>query len=51
VKWTLAAAVREGADGVAMVSMYTAPVNQPLGPGVVSREFLVICTFFSLVGY
>jgi hypothetical protein len=25
------------------------PVNQSLGPGVVSREFLVICMSFSLV--
>src|SRR5918992_1219493 len=42
VKWTLAADSREGSDGVAIASMKTAPVNQSLGPGVVSREFLVI---------
>jgi hypothetical protein len=42
VKWTLAAASRDGPDGVATVSMKTAPVNHSSGPGVVSVEFLVI---------
>jgi hypothetical protein len=31
------------------VSMYTAPVNHSLGPGVVSVVFLVICMSFSLL--
>jgi hypothetical protein len=44
VKWTLAAARRDGGEAVATVSMKTAPVNQSAGPGVVAREFLVICT-------
>jgi hypothetical protein len=43
VKWTLAAARRDGGEGAATVSMKTAPVNQSLGPGMVSRELRVIC--------
>src|SRR5438105_3103926 len=43
VKWTLLALTREKPDGVATVSMYTAPVNHSLGPAEVSRLFLVIC--------
>src|SRR3954468_391830 len=43
VKCTLAAATREGSEGVATVSMKTAPVNQSPGPGVVWTSFLVIC--------
>src|SRR5258705_6757737 len=43
VKCTLAAARRDGSEGVATASMYTAPVNQSLGPAAVSMEFLVIC--------
>jgi hypothetical protein len=35
--------MRECSDGAAIVSTYTAPVNQSLGPGFVSRVFLVIC--------
>src|SRR5215217_7765590 len=50
VKWTLAAASREGGDGVATVSMWTAPVNQSLGPGFVSRELRVICMVVLLLG-
>jgi hypothetical protein len=41
-KWTLAALSRDGAEGVATESMYTAPVNQSLGPGTVAIEFLVM---------
>jgi hypothetical protein len=37
--WTLAACTRDGSDGVATVSMWTVPVNQSLGPGLVSIEF------------
>jgi hypothetical protein len=44
VKWTFAAARRDGAAAVAIVSMKTAPVNQSAGPGAVGRELLVICT-------
>src|SRR5437899_2419454 len=43
VKWTALALKRDGPDGLATVSMYTAPVNHSLGPTVVSRLFLVIC--------
>src|SRR4051812_36388778 len=43
VKRTIAAFTRDGGDGVATVSMKTVPVNQSPGPGLVSREFLVIC--------
>jgi hypothetical protein len=43
VKCTLAAATREGSDGVATVSIWTVPVNQSSGPAAVSSEFLVIC--------
>jgi hypothetical protein len=43
VKWTLLAARRDGSDGAATASMKTLPVNQSLGPGVVSAELLVIC--------
>ena len=46
VKWTLLALSRELSDGAATVSMYTAPVNQSLGPRPVSRLFLVICISF-----
>src|SRR4051794_14859672 len=49
VKWTLAAPTREGAVGVAIVSMKTEPVNQSAGPGLVSRLFLVICMLLSLI--
>src|SRR5438445_11313443 len=42
VKWTLLALRRDEPDGVATVSMYTAPVNHSLGPTEVSRLFLVI---------
>lgn len=44
VKWTLAAARRDGAVGVAIVSTKTALVNQSAGPGDVVFVFLVICT-------
>src|SRR6266536_3221778 len=47
VKCTQAAPTREASDGAAMVSTYTAPVNQSFGPVLVSRLFLVICTRFS----
>jgi hypothetical protein len=43
VKWTLLALTREASVGVATASMYTAPVNQSLGPAAVSRVVLVIC--------
>ena len=43
VKCTLLAARRDGFDAVAMVSKYTVPVNQSVGPMVVLREFRVIC--------
>src|SRR4051794_22299887 len=49
VKWTLDAVSREASDGVATGSMYTAPVNQSLGPAVVSRPFLVILMLVLLV--
>src|SRR5271165_3873564 len=44
VKCTLLACMREGPDGAATASMNTAPVNQSLGPGVVSVELVVIST-------
>src|SRR6476646_3589833 len=43
VKWTLLALKREPSDGDATGSMYTAPVNQSLGPALVSIPFLVSC--------
>jgi len=43
VKWTLLALRRDRSEGVATVSMKTAPVNQSLGPAAVSMLFLVIC--------
>jgi hypothetical protein len=43
VKWTQAAATRDGGDGAATGSMKTAPVNQSPAPGVVSSELRVIC--------
>jgi hypothetical protein len=43
VKWTLLALTRDPFSGAATESTKTAPVNQSLGPGVVSRLFLVIC--------
>jgi hypothetical protein len=43
VKCTLAAWTLDGSGFAATASMYTAPVNQSLGPGVVSIEFFVIC--------
>ena len=49
VKCTLAAPVRDWMDGAAIVSRYTAPVNQSLGPGFVSSPFLVICMLLSFV--
>jgi len=42
VKWTALAPIRDLADGVAIGSMKTEPVNQSLGPGLVSRLFLAI---------
>src|SRR5205823_14992080 len=39
VKWTLPALILNGSDGAATASMYTAPVNQSLGPGFVSTPF------------
>src|SRR4051794_30783677 len=50
VKWTLAAAARAGGSGLATVSTNTAPVNQSLGPGVVSSELRVICMSLLLAG-
>jgi hypothetical protein len=47
VKWTLAAASREGELAVAMVSTKTDPVNQSVGPGVVALVFFVICSLCS----
>jgi hypothetical protein len=44
VKCPAAAPIGDPAPGAAIVSMKTAPVNQSLGPGEVSRLFLVICT-------
>src|ERR687885_2398118 len=49
VKWTLDAATREPSEGAAIASMNTEPVNHSLGPGLVSRLFLVICIDLSLV--
>src|SRR5437660_12812786 len=49
VKWTLLALSREGPDGAATESTYTAPVNHSLGPAMVSMLFLVICMFLLLV--
>jgi Icc protein len=43
VKWTLLALIRDPPSGAAIASMYTAPVNQSLGPRPVSLLFLVIC--------
>src|SRR5438445_12326681 len=48
-KWTLLALRREGPDGAATESTYTAPVNHSLGPAMVSMLFLVICMFLLLV--
>jgi hypothetical protein len=48
VKWTLLAAKRDGSEGAATASMKTLPVNQSLGPGAVSIEFLVICISLSV---
>jgi hypothetical protein len=42
VKWTVLALRREGPEGAATASMYTAPVNQSAGPCLVSMLFLVI---------
>src|SRR5256885_8512821 len=50
VKWTLLAFRREASDGAATESMYTAPVNQSLGPGLVSTLFRVICIVAPLLG-
>jgi hypothetical protein len=41
VKCTLAAPIPDPPGGTAMVSMYTALVNQSLRPALVSRLFLV----------
>jgi len=43
VKWTTAAPTGEASLGVAIVSMWTVPVNQSAGPAPVSSVFLVIC--------
>src|SRR5688572_13587315 len=43
VKWTMAAASRDGPVGTATESIKTSPVNQSFGPGLVWSEFLVIC--------
>jgi hypothetical protein len=48
VKWTLLAETRVPADGVAIVSMNTVPVNQSLGPEAVCGLFVVICMAFSV---
>jgi hypothetical protein len=50
VKCTLLALTRDAPDGAAIVSMYTAPVNQSLGPLFVSALFLVICKVGLLAG-
>src|SRR5207247_129627 len=49
VKCTPAAPIRDPSDGAATVSTYTAPVNQSLGPVLVSRLFLVICMRLSFL--
>jgi hypothetical protein len=43
VKWTLVAFSRVASEGAATESRKTAPVNQSLGPRIVSGPFLVIC--------
>jgi hypothetical protein len=43
--------MREFSDGSATVSTYTAPVNQSLGPRLVSRVFLVIRKRCLLAGW
>jgi hypothetical protein len=48
VKWTITAPSREAVEGVAMLSMKTAPVNHSPGPAMVSMEFLVTCMSLSL---
>src|SRR4051794_16924378 len=42
VKWTLAAPRRDPPDGTATASMKTEPLNQSLGPGIVSSPLRVI---------
>src|SRR5213593_2379547 len=49
VKCTLAAPSRDSSERAAIASMYTDPVNQSLGPGLVSRLFLVICIDLSFL--
>jgi hypothetical protein len=43
----MAAPMRDRGVGLVTGSMKTAPVNQSLGPGLVSRELRVICMSFS----
>jgi hypothetical protein len=50
VKWTQLALTRDPPDGAAIVSTYTAPVNQSLGPMFVSMLFFVICKVGLLAG-
>jgi len=46
VKWTLAAPSRDGAVGGSQTVSDEDGAGEPVGrPGVVSREFLVICTW------
>jgi hypothetical protein len=47
VKCTLLALSREGPDGAATESTYTAPVNHSLWPAMVSMLFLVTFMSFS----